>query len=86
MRPLLHLSQMNLMWDIYNSLYGTNRIMPFSSKYSHMGQTERIRIPKNCLSHIENILEHYNRICGTHDEEFLHKVQKNIEIGLGNID
>ena len=81
----IYVGQIDSIWDIYNMLYGTNRIMPFSSKYTHMGHTERIRIPENCVSHIENLLEHYDRICGTHDEEFLYKIQLKIEEGLENI-
>jgi hypothetical protein len=80
------MGQMDSMWDIYNMLYGTNRIMPFSSKYPHMGHTERMRIPEDCVPHIENLLEHYNRICGAHNEEFLHKLQLKIEEGLENIE
>jgi hypothetical protein len=76
----------NLMWDIYNLLYGTHKIMPFTSKYNHMGHTERIRIPQNCVSHIENLLEHYNRLCGTHNEQFILKIQTKIENGLDDIE
>jgi hypothetical protein len=59
--------------------------MPFTSKYPHMGHTERIRIPVDCVSHIENLLEHYDRIYGTHSEEFLYKLQSKIEEGLENV-
>ena len=65
---------------------GHIRIMPFSSKYSNIGKTEKIRIPQICVGHIENLLEHYNRICGAHDEIFLHKVQQKIEEGLESIE
>ena len=82
----IYAGQIDSMWDIYNMLYGTNRIMPFSSKYTHMGHTERIRIPQNCVSHIENLLEHYNRLCGTHNEQFILKIQTKIENGLDDIE
>ena len=51
-----------------------------------MGHTERIRIPQNCVSHIENLLEHYNRLCGTHNEQFVLKIQNKIENGLDDIE
>ena len=51
-----------------------------------MGHTERIRIPQNCVSHIENLLEHYNRLCGTHNEQFILKIQTKIENGLDDIE
>lgn len=51
-----------------------------------MGHTERIRIPSNCVSHIKRILDHYDRLCGTHDVEFMYNIQSKIEDGLDNID
>lgn len=60
--------------------------MPFLNKYPHMGHTERMRIPRICVGHIENLLQHYDRLCGTHDEEYVHKIQQKIEEGLDNID
>ena len=59
--------------------------MPFTSKHPNIGKTEKIRIPSICVPHIENLLEHYDRICGAHDEEFLYKIQLKIEEGLENI-
>ena len=56
--------------------------MPFVSKYASIGKTERLRIPEICVSHIETILSHYDRLCGTHGEEFMYKIQKKIEEGL----
>ena len=60
--------------------------MPFISKYSNIGKTEKIRIPEICVPHIEYILEHYDRLCGAHDQDFIHKIQKKIEEGLENIE
>jgi hypothetical protein len=59
--------------------------MPFTNKYPHMGHTERVRIPQNCVSHIETVLLHYDRICGTHGIEYLRNLQDKIEQGLDNI-
>ena len=60
--------------------------MPFSNKFPHMGHTERMRIPQICVSHIENVLSHYERLCGTHGVEFVYKIQEKIEDGLINIE
>ena len=60
--------------------------MPFSNKYPHMGHTERMRIPRVSVSHIENVLAHYERLCGTHGVEFVLKIQDKIEDGLVNIE
>jgi hypothetical protein len=51
-----------------------------------MGHTERMRIPRVCVSHIENVMEHYERLCGTHDIEFVYKLQDKIEEGLCNVE
>jgi hypothetical protein len=51
-----------------------------------MGHTERMRIPQNCVSHIGNVLGHYERLCGTHGIEFVYKIQEKIEAGLIDID
>ena len=60
--------------------------MPFLNKFPHMGHTERMRIPRVCVSHIENVLGHYERLCGTHGVEFIYKIQEKIEDGLINIE
>jgi hypothetical protein len=60
--------------------------MPFISKYSHMGHTERIRIPNVLIPFTEQILEEFNRLYGTHDEEYLNKLQDKIIQGLQNIE
>ena len=60
--------------------------MPFSNKYPHMGHTERMRIPQICVSHIEKVLDHYERLCGTHGVEFVYKLQDKIEDGLSNVE
>jgi len=70
------------MWGIYNNHLGHIRIMPFVSKYSSIGKTEKIRIPEICVPHIESILSQYDRLCGAHGEEFMYKIQKKIEEGL----
>ena len=51
-----------------------------------MGHTERVRVPQICVGHIRNILDHYDRLCGTHDEEFVRKIQEKIEEGLNAIE
>ena len=60
--------------------------MPFSNKYSHLGQTERIRIPKILMGHIEEILKEYNRLYATRDEDYMDKLQYKIIEGLQSID
>lgn len=59
--------------------------MPFSHNFPHMGHTERMRIPKVCVSHIKNILSHYERLCKTHGIEYVQKIQEKIEDGLENV-
>jgi transcription-repair coupling factor (superfamily II helicase) len=73
------------MWGIYNKLCAPNK-MPFTSKYSNLGKTTKVRIPESYMPHIEHLLEGYDRICGAHNEEFLHKIQKNIQKGLDSIE
>jgi len=51
-----------------------------------MGHTERMRIPQICVSHIEKVLDHYERLCGTHGVEFVYKLQDKIEDGLSNVE
>ena len=60
--------------------------MPFSNKYSHMGHTERIRIPKILMGHIEEMLDEYNRLYGTKGEDYMSKLHDKIIEGLKNID
>jgi len=60
--------------------------MPFTNKYPHLGHTERMRIPRVYVSHIENVLQHYDRLCGTHGIEFVNKIQDKIEDGLSEIE
>ena len=65
---------------------GTHRFMPFTNKFPHMGHTERMRIPQICVSHIEKLLEEYERLCGTHSIEFVYTIQEKVEDGLRRID
>ena len=58
--------------------------MTFVRKYSHLGDTELIRIPKNSSLHIQNLFERYNLICEKRGEEFMYKIQKSIESRLDN--
>ena len=59
--------------------------MPFTSKYPHLGHTERIRIPHILHSHVGHMMAEFERICETHDEAYvLHIADKIIE-GLNNI-
>ena len=51
-----------------------------------MGHTERMRIPLICVGHIEKVLDHYERLCGTHGIEYMTKIQDKIEEGLNNIE
>ena len=51
-----------------------------------MGQTERIRIPKILMGHIEEMLEEYNRLYGTRDEDYMDKLTDKIIEGLRSID
>jgi hypothetical protein len=60
--------------------------MPFSNKYLHMGQTERIRVPKILMGHMEEMLEEYNRLYGTRDEDYMNKLTDKIIEGLRSID
>jgi hypothetical protein len=59
--------------------------MPFTSKYTNLGKTERIRIPAKYLSHIRNILEEYDRLCGTKGENLVYKIIEKYHEGLHNI-
>ena len=45
--------------------------MPFSNKYSQLGSTEKIRIPKEYVPQIENILVEFNRIHEEKGKEYL---------------
>ena len=58
--------------------------MTFVRKYSHLGDTDLIRIPKSCVPHIHNLLEKYNVLCSRKDEDFVNKIQKSIESRLDN--
>jgi hypothetical protein len=60
--------------------------MPFSSKYTYLGNTEKIRIPSKCIPHVEKLLEEYNRICGAHDYTYVGHIQNKIEDGLNVIE
>jgi hypothetical protein len=60
--------------------------MKFSNKYPNLGNTERIRVPTILVSHVESLLEEYNRISGNHNIEFLARVQTRILEGLETID
>jgi hypothetical protein len=60
--------------------------MPFSAKYSHLGNTEKVRIPSKCIPHIERLLEEYDRVCGAHDYDYLVRIQNKIEEGLNVIE
>ena len=60
--------------------------MTFSCKYNKLGPTDRLRIPKSQINHIENLLNHYNRIVEDNDNEYLIKIQQKIEKGLEKID
>jgi hypothetical protein len=59
--------------------------MPFTSKYTNLGKTERIRVPVKYVSHIESLLEEFDRICGTHNEEYVDKIIEKYHEGLHNI-
>lgn len=60
--------------------------MPFISKYSHMGHTERIRIPSKMIPFVNQILEEFDRLYEIRDEDYLHKLQDKILEGLQSID
>jgi len=50
--------------------------MPFSTKYNNLGTTEKMRIPKSQLDHIETLLNYYNKILEKKDNEYLKKLQQ----------
>ena len=51
-----------------------------------MGQTERIRVPKILMGHMEEMLEEYNRLYRTRDEDYMNKLTDKIVEGLRSID
>jgi len=52
--------------------------MPFSSKYSHLGKTDKIRIPSNQIKHVEELLDYYETICELKGDSYLHKIQNSL--------
>ena len=59
--------------------------MPFTNKYPHMGHTERVRLPQLIITHVGHIAQECDRICGTHDEDYvLHILDKVVE-GLESV-
>ena len=50
-----------------------------------MGHTDRVRIPHTIVTHVGHIVSECERLCGTHDEEYvLHVLDKVIE-GLESV-
>ncbi len=60
--------------------------MPFTKRYSHLGNTTRMYVPDICYSHIEDVLSEYNRLCETKGEEFLNKILDSLVDRLKNIE
>ena len=59
--------------------------MPYPPKYPNLGSTVKVRIPKNCVSHIEYVLDHYEALAGKKGMEFVDKIQKNLEDSFDRI-
>ena len=62
-------------------IYGTHE-MPFSSKYSHLGHTERVRLPQLIIPYVGHITEELDRLCGTHGEAYVLRILDNVCQGL----
>ena len=45
----------------------------------------RVRIPRDCKSHIELLFEEYERIAEKHGRAYLEQIQDKIEKGLNNV-
>ena len=63
---------------------GTHR-MPFTNKYPHMGHTDRVRIPHTIVTHVGHIVIECERLCGTHDEEYVLHVLDKVIKGLESV-
>ena len=59
--------------------------MPFSSKYPHLGHTEPLRVPHILHSHVLHMLSELERVCVTHDEDYVLHIADKIIKGLENI-
>ena len=59
--------------------------MTYYLKYPHLGDTVRVRIPRDCKSHIELLFEEYERIAEKHGRAYLEQIQDRIEKGLNNV-
>ena len=59
--------------------------MPYPAKYPNLGSTVKVRIPKNCVSHIEYVLDHYEALAGKKGMGFVDKIQKNLEDSFDQI-
>ena len=60
-------------------------IMPFSKKYSELGNTKRVRFPEDCLEHLDFIVQEYNRIKKLKGEMYLVDMKKKLEQILKDI-
>ena len=59
--------------------------MPFSSKYPSLGHTSPLRIPHILHSHVLHIVAECERLCVTHDEDYVLHILDKVTEGLDNI-
>ena len=59
--------------------------MPFSSKYPSLGPTSPLRIPHILHSHVLHIVAECERLCVTHDEDYVLHILDKVTEGLDNI-
>ena len=59
--------------------------MPFSSKYPSLGHTLPLRIPQVLHSHVLHIAGECERLCVTHDDEYVLHILNKVCEGLDNI-
>ena len=59
--------------------------MPFPPKYPNLGSTVKVRVPKNCVAHIEYVLDNYEQLAGRKGMEFVERVQANLEDSFDRI-
>ena len=59
--------------------------MPFTNKFTHLGHTERIRLPATIVPYVGHIASELDRICGTHGEERVGHILEGILNGLQDL-
>ena len=58
--------------------------MPFTSKYPHLGPTEKVRVPQALLPYVGRIVEECDRISGAHGTGRVGHILDKVIEGLEN--